>query len=97
MIFLTVVAPLLWAVHAVWGLPGWLTWQLDHPWEGFTCWDIIMPLFIFMCGAAIPLSLERRLERNGGRPDGASRLCHLIFSKSRSYPITTGIKPISPP
>ena len=71
MIFLTVVAPLLWAVHAVWGLPGWLTWQLDHPWEGFTCWDIIMPLFIFMCGAAIPLSLERRLERNGGRPDGA--------------------------
>ena len=26
-----------------------------------------------------------------------TRLCHLIFSKSRSYPITTGIKPISPP
>ena len=71
MMFLTVVAPLLWACHAVWGLPGWLTWQLDHPWEGFTCWDIIMPLFIFMCGAAIPFALERRLAQNGGRPDGA--------------------------
>ena len=71
MMFLTVVAPLLWAVHTVWGLPDWLMWQLEHPWEGFTCWDIIMPLFIFMCGAAIPLSLERRLARNGGRPDGA--------------------------
>ena len=71
MMFLTVVAPLLWAVHAVWGLPDGMLFQLTHPWEGFTCWDIIMPLFIFMCGAAIPFSLERRIERNGGRPGAA--------------------------
>ena len=69
MIFLTVVGPLLWAVHAVWGLPDGVLFQLTHPWEGFTCWDIIMPMFLFMCGAAIPLSLERRIERAGGSSD----------------------------
>ena len=71
MMFLTVVAPLVWACHAVWGIPEGVLFQFTHPWEGFTCWDIIMPMFIFMCGAAIPFALERRLERNGGRPDTA--------------------------
>ena len=71
MMFLTVVGPLLWAVNAVWGLPDCVLFQLTHPWEGFTCWDIIMPMFLFMCGAAIPLSLERRIERAGGSPDFA--------------------------
>ena len=69
MMFLTVLAPLLWAVNAIWPLSDAVKWQLEHPWEGFTCWDIIMPMFIFMCGAAIPLSLEKRLARNGGKPD----------------------------
>lgn len=77
MMFLTVVAPVLWAVHAVWGLPECVTWQLDHPWVGFTCWDVIMPLFIFMCGAAIPFSLERRLAGNGGRA-GAAYWRHVL-------------------
>ncbi|MBQ3749157.1 MAG: hypothetical protein II863_17255, partial [Kiritimatiellae bacterium] len=31
----------------------------------------IMPLFLIMCGAAIPLSLERRITKNGGRPDAS--------------------------
>lgn len=71
MIFLTAIVPILRAIDGVWGLPeGWCD-QLNHPWEGFTAYDFIMPLFIFMCGAAIPLSLERRLERNGGRADAA--------------------------
>ncbi len=71
MVFLTVAAPLLWAAHAVWGLPECFLFQLTHPWEGFTAWDIIMPLFIFVCGAAVPLSLERRLALNDGRPNAA--------------------------
>jgi len=71
MMFLTVIAPLLWGVDAVWGLSDGVKYQLSHPWVGFTCWDIIMPCFIFMCGAAIPFALERRLEKNGGRPDAA--------------------------
>ena len=71
MVFLTVVGPLVWAIDSGWGLPQGVLYQFTHPWEGFTAWDIIMPLFLFMCGAAIPLSLERRLAGNGGRPDGA--------------------------
>ena len=71
MVFLTVVGPLVWAIDAGWGLPQGFLYQFTHPWEGFTAWDIIMPLFLFMCGAAIPLSLERRIAKNGGRPDAA--------------------------
>lgn len=33
-----------------------------HPWEGFTLYDLIMPLFIFMAGAAIPLALTKRMS-----------------------------------
>ena len=39
-----------------------------HAWLGFGFWDIIMPLFIFMCGAAIPFALEKRMR--DGRPTG---------------------------
>ena len=78
MIFLVVVAPLLWAINEVWPLADALKSQLVHPWEGFTCWDLIMPMFIFICGAAIPLSLEKRLARNGGRPD-AGYWKHIVW------------------
>ena len=39
-----------------------LTW---HPWYGFTFWDMIMPLFIFMSGAAVPFALGKRLDADG--------------------------------
>jgi predicted acyltransferase len=36
--------------------------QLDHvPWEGFSFWDIIMPLFLFIVGVAMPFSFIKRL------------------------------------
>lgn len=69
MLVLVVIVPVLCAIDSVWGLPAGLMAQLRHPWEGFTFYDFIMPLFIFVCGAAIPLSLERRLARSGGRAD----------------------------
>lgn len=35
-------------------------YQLDHEvWEGFRVWDIIMPLFLFMTGAAMPFSFSK--------------------------------------
>ena len=71
MMFLTILGPLVWAIDASYGLPQGFLYQFTHPWEGFTAWDIIMPLFLFMCGAAIPFSLERRLAKNGGRPNAA--------------------------
>ena len=46
--------------------PEWHRFMCTHPWYGFTLYDIIMPLFIFMCGAAVPFALGRRLV--DGRP-----------------------------
>lgn len=37
--------------------------QLEHvTWDGFAAWDLIMPLFLFVVGAAMPFSFSRRLE-----------------------------------
>ncbi|MBQ6137659.1 MAG: DUF5009 domain-containing protein, partial [Kiritimatiellae bacterium] len=47
-------------------LPECVMGQVRHNWGGFTLWDLIMPLFIFMCGAAVPFALARRMEN--GRP-----------------------------
>ena len=66
MILLVVVGPVVNAANAVWHFSPAFMGQFRHAWEGFALWDIIMPLFIFMCGAAIPFALGRRLEN--GRP-----------------------------
>jgi predicted acyltransferase len=43
--------------------PKWLEYHLEHvAWEGFSAWDLIMPLFLFVVGAAMPFSLSRKLE-----------------------------------
>jgi len=37
--------------------------QFDHTsWEGFTAWDLVMPLFLFMVGAAMPFSFEKYIQ-----------------------------------
>ena len=61
MLLLTVVGPLVYGIDKSWKLPPAVMGQFRHGWECFTFWDIIMPLFIFMCGAAIPLALPKRL------------------------------------
>ena len=68
MLLLTVIAPLVWGLQKTFGcFPDAVMGQLNHNWLGFTLYDIIMPLFSVMCGAAMPFSLERRL-REGLRP-----------------------------
>lgn len=43
-----------------------LGYQLGHAdWVGFTFYDLIFPLFLFVLGAAVPLSLDRIVERAG--------------------------------
>ncbi len=43
-----------------------LNTQLLHaPWEGFTFYDLIFPLFIFITGVTVVLSLTRLVEREG--------------------------------
>jgi predicted acyltransferase len=43
--------------------PHWLEEQFKHSeWEGFTAWDLIMPLFLFVVGAAMPFAFARRFD-----------------------------------
>jgi len=65
MFLLTVVGGFFGALNATTPLPKCVMEQFRHNWGGFTLWDIIMPLFIFMCGAAVPFALGRRLDGNG--------------------------------
>ena len=40
-------------------------YQLDHEvWAGFRFWDLIMPLFLFMTGAAMPFSFSKYKNEN---------------------------------
>jgi len=49
-------------------LPPWLERHFDHvQWEGFVGWDLIMPLFLFIVGVAMPFSVGKRLERGDSR------------------------------
>jgi predicted acyltransferase len=42
--------------------------QLHHvPWEGFRFIDLIMPLFLFVVGAAMPFSISKRLARGDSK------------------------------
>ena len=67
MVLLTLIGPIAWGVHETWHLPAGLMRQFTHEWGSLYLWDLIMPLFIFICGAAVPLSLARRLGP-GGKP-----------------------------
>lgn len=53
---------------------AWLGVQLGHTtWEGLTFYDLIFPLFLFIVGVAVPLSLDRIVEREG-RPVALRRV-----------------------
>lgn len=53
----------------------WLSNQLEHTeWHGFTLYDLIFPLFLFMAGVAMPFSFAKRFERGATK----MRLFHHI-------------------
>lgn len=44
-----------------------LMWVFTHKdWDGFTPWDLVMPLFMFMSGVTIPFALSRYRNGEGG-------------------------------
>jgi len=49
----------------------WLTWantQLHHTeWAGFTFFDLIFPLFLFLAGVSMPISLGKRLANGSSK------------------------------
>lgn len=59
--------------HAAAGLTGWnwLVWlsgQLHHPeWNGFSFYDLIFPLFLFIAGVAMPFSFDKRLTQGDSK------------------------------
>jgi predicted acyltransferase len=47
-----------------WPCLVWMSDQLEHTdWHGFTLYDLIFPLFLFMAGVAMPFSFAKRRER----------------------------------
>ncbi len=36
--------------------------QLEHNWGTFAAWDMIMPMFLFVVGAAMPFAMDKRAE-----------------------------------
>ena len=47
---------------------NFLSQQCQHPkWHGFTLWDLIFPLFIFIVGVVMPFSFTKRLQKQNGR------------------------------
>lgn len=62
--------PVLVSIGRVFHAPWYqcLLYQLDHEvWEGFRCWDLVMPLFLFMVGAAMPFSFAKYRTAGGSR------------------------------
>ncbi len=53
-------------------------WIFHHVgWEGFSPWDIIMPLFMFMAGATIPFAMER-YRREGNKRAALWRIARRV-------------------
>jgi predicted acyltransferase len=58
-------------VHALARATGWpiftvMSDQLHHTvWNGFTFYDMIFPLFLFIAGTALPLSLQKKVQQAG--------------------------------
>ena len=47
---------------------GFIKQQFDHvEWFGFNFWDIIMPLFLFLCGVSMVFSLKKRMTKGNSK------------------------------
>ena len=70
MFFLVAIGPILRSLPQISdnSLFKWLAYQCTHPeWYGFTAWDLVFPMFIFVVGAAMPFSFTKRLNQEGGK------------------------------
>ncbi len=50
------------------GITSFLARHFDHPvWYGFHFYDIVMPLFLFVVGAVIPFSMDKRIRETDNK------------------------------
>ena len=62
---LTVLKRLYWAANRTFELPQWLKVQFSHVWATPGLVDFAQPLFLFVCGAAVPFAVPKRLSADG--------------------------------
>ena len=71
LVFLVALGPLMHSLARTANVE-WLNesmWVFSHvSWEGFSPWDLIMPLFLFMSGISMPFSLSRYKSISDKRP-----------------------------
>jgi predicted acyltransferase len=61
-----------------WRWLGWLSGQMHHTkWHGFTFYDLIFPLFLFLAGVSMPFSFSKRLDRG----DSKWLICRHIITR----------------
>src|SRR5215217_7578669 len=62
-----------------WPVLLWMSDQLEHTeWHGFTLYDLIFPLFLFMAGVAMPFSFAKRFEHGATK----ARLYWHVFTRA---------------
>jgi len=58
------------AEHTDWRIFEWMFAELTHPeWHGFTFYDLVFPLFMFIAGVSFPFSMASRLDRGESLKD----------------------------
>ncbi|MCC6145389.1 MAG: DUF5009 domain-containing protein [Candidatus Hydrogenedentes bacterium] len=61
-------------------VPAGIARQFDHvEWEGFVAWDLIMPLFLFVSGVALPFSMSKWGAGKGERRGFYLRLARRLI------------------
>jgi predicted acyltransferase len=57
--------------------------QLEHTeWHGFTFYDLIFPLFLFVAGVSVPIAFEKRLSRGESR---AALARHVVVRTAKLF------------
>lgn len=66
--------------------------QLHHsPWNGFTFYDLIFPLFIFIAGVSMPFSFKKQMTRNGINQSVAKKSIYRSLIKRAVILILLGV------
>ena len=54
-----------WAAEKMWKMPLWFEHNFEHYWGCVGMADFLQPIFLFVCGAAVPFAIPKRLTADG--------------------------------
>ena len=79
---LTMLGPVMHLMTRQGQLPNWLGNAFSHvSWRGFNCWDMVMPLFLFMAGVSIPFAMAKFRVGNAGATEFSAGKAHFRIAK----------------